>query len=109
MTILADPARGISIGVGGGGVVGAVGAGITVLYARHPGAVVVTDGLARAAPGPRHHVVPVHVVALRHAGRLAVGPGARLRFGWWNWLVDGRLGRRQWLVVRVPVGTEKLI
>ena len=110
-TVLTIGAPIVSVSVTGRVAVGPcpVSAGVPVLYARHPGAVVVTDGLARAAPGPRHHVVPVHVVALRHAGRLAVGPRARLRFGWWNWLVDGRLGRRQWLVVRVPVGREKLI
>merc|ERR1719362_2861644 len=36
---------GVAIGVGGGGVVGAHGAGVPVLYPRHPGGVIVVDSL----------------------------------------------------------------
>ena len=103
MTILADPAGGISIGVGGGGVVGAVGAGITVLYARHPRGGVVADSLGVVlVPGPglsRVHVVAVHVVGLGHTRGLAVGAAEGLGLGRRDGLVDAGLGRRQWLVV----------
>ena len=51
---------------------------------------------------PGHHVVPVHVVGLGHAGRLARGPAEGLRLGRRHGLVDAGLGRRQWLVVRIP-------
>ena len=95
---------GVAIGVGGGGVVGPHGTGITVLYPRHPGGVIVVDslGVVLLSPCPglaSVHVVPVHVVGLRHTRGLAVGATEWFWLGRRHGFVDASLGRRQWLVV----------
>lgn len=95
---------GIAIGVSGRGVVGPHSAGIPVLYARHPGGVIVVDslGVVLLSPSPglaRVHVVPVHVVGLGHTRRLAVRATEGFWLGRRHGFVDASLGRRQWLVV----------
>ena len=115
MTIVTiDPGPRVPVsGLGGGGgrvAGGAVGGGVPVVYARHAAAVVVRAGVrvvglllgGGRGLAPGHHVVPVHVVGLGHARRLARGPAEGLRLGRRHGLVDAGLGRRQWLVVRIP-------